>query len=184
MTNPQALERLLKQHSRLAALSYVVVVLGFCSIGMVQLSGLIERYGDLTTAMEKLGKLQGRTQKSSRQDSSHWPPGSPFLEGTTDTLASASLLQRMITSITRAGGTLVSSEVEPQVKQANNNYLKANASCEFAKIEALQQVLHDLEAGMPFLFVDRLSVESIKDVDKAERLRVRLVVSGMWQGSK
>ena len=50
---------------------------------------------------------------------------------------------------------------------------------------ALQRVLYDLEAGMPFLFVDQLDVQvpqttALSDVATG-RVRVILGVSGQWQ---
>jgi len=47
-------------------------------------------------------------------------------------------------------------------------------------------LLYDLEAGMPFLFVTQLMVQSSQENPVAEggRLRVLLGVSGQWQGAK
>ncbi len=59
------------------------------------------------------------------------------------------------------------------------------ASCEIEQA-ALQQLLYDLEAGMPFLFVDQL-VAQAPDADLAaegQRMRVLLAVSGQWPGAK
>ena len=50
--------------------------------------------------------------------------------------------------------------------------------------QLLQQLLHDLEAGMPFLFIEQLAVEIAPQSDKGERMRVRLAVSGLWPGVK
>jgi general secretion pathway protein M len=53
---------------------------------------------------------------------------------------------------------------------------------------ALQKLLYDLEAGMPFLFVDQLDVQVPQTTAAREsstgRVRVVLGVSGQWQGSK
>jgi len=53
---------------------------------------------------------------------------------------------------------------------------------------ALQKLLYDLEAGMPFLFVDQLDVAGAAN-DGGERERIgadqgRARVSGQWQGNK
>jgi general secretion pathway protein M len=60
-------------------------------------------------------------------------------------------------------------------------------SCELDQ-PALQKVLYDLEAGMPFLFVDQLDVQ-VPQVAAANeggsgKIRVVLGVTGQWQGSK
>ena len=53
---------------------------------------------------------------------------------------------------------------------------------------ALQKVLYDLEAGMPFLFVDQLDVQvpqtTAKDEAGSGHIRVMLGVSGQWKGDK
>ena len=56
-------------------------------------------------------------------------------------------------------------------------------SCEFDQ-PALQKVLYDIEAGMPFLFVDQLDVQAPQTaaVDGNVRLHVTLGISGQWKG--
>jgi general secretion pathway protein M len=64
-------------------------------------------------------------------------------------------------------------------------FLSMIASCEIDQPQ-LQQVLYDLEAGMPFLFVDQLLVQTPLSTPGSEttRLRVLIGVSGQWKGSK
>jgi general secretion pathway protein M len=61
------------------------------------------------------------------------------------------------------------------------------ASCELDQ-PALQQLLYDLEVGMPFLFVDQLVIQAPEagtgQEGAAGRMRVLLGVSGQWQGAK
>jgi general secretion pathway protein M len=50
----------------------------------------------------------------------------------------------------------------------------------------LQRLLYDLEAGMPFLFVDELTAEMSQAVvanDGVGRMHVQLALSGEWQGA-
>jgi general secretion pathway protein M len=53
---------------------------------------------------------------------------------------------------------------------------------------ALQKLLYDLEAGMPFLFVDQLDVQvpQLTSLDDRGTGRVKVVlgVSAQWQGGK
>jgi general secretion pathway protein M len=60
-------------------------------------------------------------------------------------------------------------------------------SCEMEQ-SALQKLLYDLEAGMPFLFVDQLDVQvpqtTATNETRSGRIRVVLGVSGQWQGGK
>jgi general secretion pathway protein M len=59
------------------------------------------------------------------------------------------------------------------------------ASCEIEQPQ-LQQLLYDLEAGMPFLFVDQLVVQTSLTTSGSGsgKLRVLLAVSGQWRGAK
>jgi general secretion pathway protein M len=57
------------------------------------------------------------------------------------------------------------------------------ASCEIEQPQ-LQQLLYDLEAGMPFLFVDQLVVQTPLAESGNGKLRILLGVSGQWRGAK
>jgi general secretion pathway protein M len=60
-------------------------------------------------------------------------------------------------------------------------------SCELEQ-SSLQKLLYDIEAGMPFLFVDQLDVQvpqtTATNENGSGRVRVVLGVSGQWQGNK
>jgi general secretion pathway protein M len=113
------------------------------------------------------------------------PSGSAFLEGPTVTVAGATLLQRVAVAVTKVGGSILSSQVELQGPQSKAGFIGVIASCELDQ-PALQQLLYDLEAGMPFLFIEQLAVQAPVAVSGARegRLRVQLTVYGQWQGEK
>jgi general secretion pathway protein M len=113
------------------------------------------------------------------------PVGSPFLEGATVTVAGAALLQRVTAVVTKLGGNVLSSQVDLQGTQATTGFLTIIASCDIDQ-PGLQQLLYDLEAGQPFLFVDQLSVQAPATFASSGegKLRVLLSVSGQWQGAK
>ena len=168
----------LTRRPRLSGLIYFALIL-ICSLTIVTaLADIVERYRAHATSLEMLSRLEGRDQNSSVRQNSH--RGSPFLEGQTVTVASAALLQRITSIITKAGGTVISSEIAPQQTQ-NTGYVVALANCELEQ-EALQKVLYEIEAGLPFLFVDQLNIQASSD--PSERLRVRLGVMGPWPGGK
>jgi general secretion pathway protein M len=73
--------------------------------------------------------------------------------------------------------------VEQGGAQAKEGYLKAVSTLEIRQ-DALQRLLHDLEAGMPFLFVEQLLVQTATNLPESDRLRVRLAVSGLWRGGR
>jgi general secretion pathway protein M len=99
------------------------------------------------------------------------------------TVAGAALLQRVAGAVTRVGGNVLSSQVDVQDAKTKAGQVSLVASCEVTQ-EDLQKLLYDLEAGMPYLFVDQLSVQAPDTVTRGEggRLRVMIGVSGQWQG--
>ena len=96
-------------------------------------------------------------------------------------MASAALLQRLSEAIAKAGGVLESSETGIQ-EQANGRSLKINATFEVEQA-ALQAVLYDLEAGMPFLFIDNILIVG-QEQNNTDKVRVSAQVSGQWDKPK
>jgi general secretion pathway protein M len=111
------------------------------------------------------------------------PSGSPYLEGATVTVAGAALLARVAGAVTRLGGNVLSSQLDVQGTQAKAGFVSMIASCELDQ-PALQPLIYDLEAGMPFLFIDQLSVQAPAISSGEGKLRILLAVSGQWQGAK
>jgi general secretion pathway protein M len=110
--------------------------------------------------------------------------GSSFLEGATVTVAGAALLQRVVGAVTRHGGSVLSSQLDLQGTQSRDGFLSVMASCDLEQ-PALQQVVYDLEAGLPFLFVDQLVVQAPSaSTGAGGKLRVLISVSGQWQGAQ
>jgi general secretion pathway protein M len=130
-----------------------------------------------------LEQLQGRRASTSNVAASGLPAGSPFLEGPTVTVAGAALLQRVAAAVNRVGGNILSSHVELEGMQSRVGFVVVTASCELEQ-PALQQLLYDLEAGMPYLFVDQLVAQApTASVGSQQgRMRVLLTVYGQWQG--
>ena len=115
------------------------------------------------------------------------PTGSAYLEGATVTVAGATLLQRVSGAVIKFGGNVLSTQLDVPSMPAKAGFISMVASCEIEQAQ-LQEVLYDLEAGMPFLFIDQLVVQPPADetIKKAEpgKLRVLLGVSGQWRGAK
>ena len=101
------------------------------------------------------------------------------------TIAGADLQRRVAGAVTAVGGNVLSSQVDLQGSQANEGYVILSASCEISQT-ALQPLLYDLEAGMPFLFVEQLVVQAPQSGGETEgkQMRVQIDVAGEWQVPK
>jgi general secretion pathway protein M len=171
-----------------AAICYVVVVVAFLLTTLLYVLDLLERRQVVAATGDILSHLEGRNPSSSRNANANgtaFVTGSPVLEGPTVTVAGAALLQRVAGAVTRVGGNILSSQVDLQGAQSKNGFVKASVDCEVDQ-PSLQQLLYDLEAGMPFLFVDQLLAQAPDAATSALRgkMRVSILVSGQWQGAK
>jgi len=113
------------------------------------------------------------------------PAGSAYLEGATVTIAGATLLQRVAGAVVKLGGNVLSTQLDLQGSPSKTGFLSMIASCEIDQPQ-LQQLLYDIEAGMPFLFVDQLVVQTplTASGSGSGKLRILLTVSGQWRGAK
>ena len=187
MKTGHGIDRTLARYPGVASLAYGLVLVVFLLIAWSALSGLYGRYLDYAAAGELLDQIEGRKPASARVNpgAESAPTGSPFLEGPTVTVAGASLQQRVTSAVTKVGGNVLSSQVDLDGSKAKQGYVSLVASCEVEQ-PALQQLLYDLEAGMPFLFVDQLVIQAPQagTSEDGGRMRVLLGVSGQWQGAK
>jgi len=170
-----------------AATAYcgILVLMLFVVVSSVQ--EVLDARADVAASATMLEQLGGRRSAptQARVSDTTAPSGSPFLEGSTVTVAGAALLQRVAGAVTRLDGNMVSSQVELPDGRSKGGFLSITASCEIGE-QSLQQLVYDLEAGMPFLFLDQLSVQAPTTAAGAAdgKLRVLLTVSGQWQGEK
>jgi general secretion pathway protein M len=179
-------EKLLARFPLAAAILYaaVVVVLAFTAIETAL--DLSDRRDAANAAADVLAQMQGRNPaRSAGLSDAAVAAGSPFLEGPTVTVAGAALLERVAGAIARVGGNVLSSQIDLQGDQSKAGFVTATASCEIEPV-SLQPLLYDLEAGMPFLFVDQLVVQAPVGSANAPggKLRVLLAISGKWRGTK
>ncbi|HXW23940.1 MAG TPA: type II secretion system protein GspM [Xanthobacteraceae bacterium] len=186
MTNAHPIDRYLARYPGVATLAYAALVVVLLMVGWSALDGIYDRYVAFAAQSDLLDQLEGRKPVPASADTraGSAPSGSPFLEGPTVTVAGAALQQRVTAAVTKVGGNVLSSQVDLQGTQAKQGYVSLVASCEVDQ-PALQQLLYDLEAGMPFLFVDQLVVQAPQagGGEEGGRMRVLLGVSGQWQGA-
>jgi len=171
----------------IAALLYaavLVVLLGMIGSTIAAVLAQREQVGSATTL---LTQIDARKNPSARRGANEAavPSGSPFLEGATVTVAGAGLAQRVVGAVTKVGGSVLSTQVELQGSESKAGFISVAASCEVDQ-PGLQQLIYDLEAGLPLLFVDQLVVQAPPAVASTGegRLRVLLTVSGQWQGGR
>ena len=166
---------------------YVGVMILLLFLVASSLSDIFSKRADVAASATMLEQFEGRRPAAVRAQAPDGagPAGSPFLEGATVTVAGAALLQRVTAAVTKLGGNVLSSQVDLQGTQSKAGFLTIIASCDIDQ-PGLQQLLYDVEAGMPFLFVDQLVVQAPASFAASGdgKLRILLAVSGQWRGSK
>ncbi len=179
--------RRLARHTAVAVACYVGCVVALTFTTWAAVADIQERQAAIAAANDLLAQIEGRRNPAGDSGAAPGPipTGSPFLEGQTVTVAGAAILQRVASAVRRYGGNVLSSQVELEGTQSQGGLVGVTLSCELDQPE-LQRLLYDLEAGMPFLFVNQLAIQTGQGNAGAEggRLRVLLAVSGQWQGAK
>jgi general secretion pathway protein M len=149
-------------------------------------SGVVEQRASVSAAETMLMQLEGRSL-SARKDAGSpiagAPAGSPFLEGQTINVAGAALLQRIVMAVRKAGGNVLSSQVDLENDRSKDGWISLIVSCEIAEA-SLQALLYDIETGMPFLFIDQLVVQAPTASVKGNHMKIVLSVSGQWWNGK
>jgi general secretion pathway protein M len=178
---------------KLNSMKYVAAVAGYVALIVVAialtwtaLSAISEQRATVSAAQSMLAQLDGRSLFARKNDGSPLgdaPAGSPFLDGQTLNVAGATLLQRVATAIRQIGGNVLSSQVDLDSARAKQGWIGLVVSCEVEQ-SSLQKLLYDVEAGMPFLFIDQVAIEPPPTGADGHRMRVLLTVSGQWWSGK
>src|SRR5882724_2660185 len=170
-----------------AAVAYTGLVFALLFTVITSIADIFGQRAEVASSAAMLEQLDGRRPATARGQPTDvsMPSGSEFLEGATVTVAGAALIQRVAGAVTKFGGNVLSTQVELKGTQSKAGFLSILASCEIEQV-GLQQLLYDLEAGMPFLFIDQLVVQAPSTLSGSGngKLRILLAVSGQWQGSK
>ena len=154
---------------------------------VTSIADLIDQRSEVAASATMLEQLEGHHAAATAQRARRMamPSGSAYLEGATVTIAGATLLQR----VAERGVEIRRQRAVHPARRAEHvgkpGFLSMIASCEIEQPQ-LQQLLYDLEAGMPFLFIDQLVVQTPTAETGAQpgKLRVLLGVSGQWRGAK
>lgn len=183
--NLRALELYVTRNPVAAVATYVVALLACLMLIGFSLSEMVTGRQEVSQLSETLAQIQGRGvagRGGDIRENQARPEGSPFLEGQTVTVASAALLQRVADAVLRVGGTMISSQVELEGTNSKDGFVTVVATCELEEPK-LQALLYDLEAGMPFLFIEQL-VAQLTTASGSQRMRLLLSVAGQWQAPK
>jgi general secretion pathway protein M len=184
MSFAASLKKSLVGSPMVAAAVYAGVVIVLLAVVASSLIDLFGQRASVAATAAMLEQLEGGKPAATgkRSDDVGMPTGSAFLEGATVTVAGAALLQRVAGAVTKAGGNVLSSQLDVQGgPNAKAGFVSMVANCELEQ-SALQSLLYDLEAGMPFLFIDQLDIQVATAGEG--KLRFLLGVSGQWQGAK
>jgi general secretion pathway protein M len=179
--------RLVTSSPLLASVTYLGLVIVLLFIVVTSISDVIDQRSEVSASASMLEQLEGH-HAAARQNGpgeAGMPAGSAYLEGATVTIAGATLLQRVASAVAKVGGNVLSTQLDVQSPSSKPGFLSMMASCEIEEAE-LQKLLYDLEAGMPFLFIDQLVIQTPTTASGSQtgKLRILLGVSGQWRGAK
>ncbi|HSV25763.1 MAG TPA: type II secretion system protein GspM [Xanthobacteraceae bacterium] len=170
-----------------AALLYAGLVMVFAITAWTTVAEIVARRDAVAASANILTQLESRKPAAPgpAKDGNPAVEGSPLLEGTTVTIGGANLLQRVAGSVAKLGGNILYTQVDLQGTRSKDGFVSVTVSCEVEQ-PLLQELLYDLESGMPFLFVDQLVAQgpAVPGATPEGKLRVLISVSGQWQGSK
>jgi general secretion pathway protein M len=169
-----------------ALAGYVTLIVIGLVLTWTAVSSVVDARASLSAAQTMLAELEGRSRLRPHESGGPLrgaPAGSPFLGGSTLNVAAAALLQRVGAVVHKVGGNVVSSQVDLDSARSKNGWIGLTVSCNVQQA-SLQPLLYDLEAGMPFLFIDQLVVQAPTPGVNSNQMRVLLGVSGQWWSGK
>lgn len=168
-----------------AVAGYFTLIVLAIALTWKAFSGLSDQRASISAVESTLAQLEAHSSVHTSEGSplSAAPAGSPFLEGQTLNVAGAALLQRVATVVHRLGGNILSSQVDLESERAKDGWISLLMSCDLEQ-PALQDLLYDIESGMPFLFIDQLAVQAPTTGVNSSRMRVLITVSGQWWKDK
>lgn len=170
-----------------AVTGYMALIVLAVVVTWTSLAAVAEQHASVSAAETMLAQLEGRSLFSGRTDlgrmMSGAPTGSAFLEGQDLNLAGAALLQRVASAVRDVGGSVLSSQVVLDNVRAKDGWVGLVVSCELQEA-SLQKLLYNIEAGMPFLYIDQLTAEGAKAGVAGDRMRILMGLSGQWWNGK
>ena len=162
----------------LALLAYALLLAALLAFAVAMISNLLTSLAALEQSRETLAHFDRKLQRSAPLATSATVAGegSPFLGGKTVTIAGAALQERVEAAVKKAGGNILSSQIDLDGPHAAEGFVSLTESLEIDQA-SLQPLLYDLEAGMPYLFVENLAIQLPQVLGEAESAPMRVVVT-------
>lgn len=168
---------------KILAAIYAFTIVFLLFLTFASLSDIVHQYAQRNSSVAMLENLRTRTRALSKHGGKI-EPDLPFLDGSSATIASALLLQRVTSAISGSHGRILLSEVGHRSARAKNGELKTTVNFQIDQLN-LQRLLYDLESSVPFLFVKQLDIQAKQPSGSAApRLDVVMQVTGIWRGPK
>jgi general secretion pathway protein M len=181
-----AISRFLRGSPLVAAVIYAVAVGLFVTATYLAVGTMLDSVYSLEQATQSLEQLQRTDGRSAPAAANNPNRGNPLLDGSSLTVAGASLLQRVSAVIAGLGGSMQSSQVDATTL-AKEDTVSLLINCELEQA-GLQKLLFNLETSMPFVFVDQLDIQASQGSNANDTrpapLRVTMNISARWQGMK
>jgi len=168
----------------LGALLLLILTCAFAVAGAVSMRALAVR--ELEEQRRILSDLEHRVHArgGAARASAMTAPASAFVEAPTQGLAGAQLQGYLSQLVSAQHGTLISAGVQPPARgDDGQEAIRVLATLDVSSV-ALQALLHRLETGVPYVFVDALTVQApgvLKERSDDPVLRVSLTVRALWR---
>jgi general secretion pathway protein M len=169
------------QSGSLLSRTLAVVLLGIALLGAYRLiiAPLVTAYRDGQSRIEQAKELLQRYEALAEQRSlladrlaeqqERAASAAGYLTGPSDALAAAELQDRVKSVVEGAGGELRSTQILPAEElEADLDFRRTTLRVHFVvTIEGLEETLHELETGQPYLIIDDVTVRQ----ERARRRR-------------
>jgi hypothetical protein len=182
----------LEKYHATAAVSLVLLFIAVLVSALLFTWGMIDaRQSEVEARQTQLEALKRRAAQPAPAANAQTRAVQPFFGDGTFAIAANELQQRVVGLIEKAGGTLVTVGVDPAVTADDDSGRRVvvQAVAELSN-DALQEVLYQLEAEAPFVFVDNLQVGRVtqrgagadtEEIQTSPRLTVDLRAAGYFR---
>jgi general secretion pathway protein M len=146
-------------------------------------SGAARELDERRAFMSRL-EARAKARSDARARSGATAPAAAFLDAPTQGLAVAALQGYLAKTANAHHGLLVASGMEPAGPGAPPDMIRMQATLEMSA-EALQAFLYQIESGMPYVFVDALTVQltgaASQHAAEDPSLRVTFGLHAIWR---